>query len=106
MILGNRSESVLLYLRDTWVEGLGLTFLFLRFIPVCRDVEAHDVKLLDLHYHGAKEAIQLLKSDLSSFSGIPCMSLDFCFYLSYNLFCLNAVMYVNCLVCQHSNILR
>lgn len=35
------------------------------------DVEAHDVKLLDLHYHGAKEAIQLLKSDLSSFSGIP-----------------------------------
>lgn len=74
MIFGNRSESVLLYLRDTWVEGSGLTFLFLRFNPVCRDVEAHDVKLLNLHYHGAKEAIQLLKSDLSSFSGIPCMS--------------------------------
>ncbi|XP_010108205.2 putative nuclear RNA export factor SDE5 [Morus notabilis] len=36
-----------------------------------RDVEAQDDMLLDLHDHGAKVAIQLLKCRLSSLSGIP-----------------------------------
>ncbi|GKV00935.1 hypothetical protein SLEP1_g13541 [Rubroshorea leprosula] len=36
-----------------------------------RDTETHEEMLLDLHEHGAKEAIRLLKCHLSSLAGIP-----------------------------------
>uniref|UniRef100_A0A2N9I5G0 DUF1771 domain-containing protein n=1 Tax=Fagus sylvatica TaxID=28930 RepID=A0A2N9I5G0_FAGSY len=38
-----------------------------------RDVDSQDEILLDLHDHGAKEALRLLKCHLSSFSRIPSM---------------------------------
>ncbi|XWS15735.1 hypothetical protein CRYUN_Cryun34aG0027200 [Craigia yunnanensis] len=39
-----------------------------------RNTETEDEMLLDLHDHGSKEAIRLLKFHLSSLAGIPCKS--------------------------------
>ncbi|PON96068.1 silencing defective [Trema orientale] len=42
-----------------------------KMILKTKDVEEQDELLLDLHDHGAKDAIQLLKCHLSSLAGIP-----------------------------------
>lgn len=101
MIFGNRSVSIqmrcIMYaisplptslsLGYLWVDVLRFA-LFSVFYSLGRDVvEAQDDMLLDLHDHGAKVAIQLLKCRLSSLSGIPCVSLDFCFYIFWFVLC-------------------
>ncbi|MFQ6631447.1 hypothetical protein Gotur_009512, partial [Gossypium turneri] len=41
-------------------------------IVFLRNIETEDEMLLELHNHGTREAIQLLKCHLSSLAGIPC----------------------------------
>ncbi|KAA3455640.1 Gag-Pol polyprotein [Gossypium australe] len=43
-------------------------------IVFLRNTETEDEMLLELHNHGTREAIQLLKCHLSSLAGIPCKS--------------------------------